>query len=63
MDINALVAQYKWIVDIIAYLCLIGSAIVKVTPTLKDDNFLLPVIQFIGKWIALEKYGPTERPK
>ena len=37
-----------------------ASIIVKLTPTLKDDNFLLPIIKFIGKFIALDKYGPAE---
>lgn len=30
-----------------------ASIIVRLTPTLKDDNFLLPVVKFIGKYIAL----------
>jgi len=42
------------------YLALIGlaSIIVKMTPTLKDDNILKGIISFVGKWIALDKYGP-----
>lgn len=37
-----------------------ASIIVKLTPTLKDDNILLPIVKFIGKYIALDKYGPSE---
>lgn len=41
----------------VAYLCLAASIIVKLTPTLKDDNYFKPIIKFIGKYIALDKYG------
>lgn len=45
---------------ILAVTSVIGTAsiIVKLTPTLKDDNALKSVIKFIGKFIALDKYGP-----
>jgi hypothetical protein len=33
----------------------VASIIVKLTPTLKDDDILLPIIKFIGKYIALKK--------
>ena len=55
--IDYITTNWKNIIDIIAYLCLGASIIVKLTPTLKDDNFLLPIIKFIGKYIALDKYG------
>lgn len=35
-----------------------ASIIVALTPTLKDDDALKAVIKFIGKYIALDKYGP-----
>lgn len=41
-----------------AHLVLFGSIIVKMTPTLKDDNYFKPFIKFVGKYIALDKYGP-----
>lgn len=50
------------IVNIVAYVVTLASLIVKVTPTLKDDNFLLPIVKFIGKYIALNKYAPPNRP-
>ncbi len=40
----------------------VASIIVKLTPTLKDDNILLPIIKFIGKYIALNK-TVTDRPE
>jgi len=46
------------IVSIVAHLVLIGSIIVKFTPTLKDDNYFKGIIKFIGKYVALDKYGP-----
>jgi hypothetical protein len=44
------------------YLAIVGLAswIVKLTPTLKDDNILLWLVKIIGKWIAVDKYGPAE---
>ena len=53
----------KDILEIIAAVVGVASLIVKITPTLKDDNWLLPIIKFIGKYIALDKFGPSERPK
>ena len=52
------------IAELIAAIIGIASLIVKMTPTLKDDSFLLPIIKFIGKFIALDKYGPdaVKRP-
>lgn len=49
-----------WAEVIQIYLAVIGAAslIVKLTPTLKDDDILKKIITFIGKWIAVDKYGP-----
>lgn len=44
--------------DIVAiYLQVIGlaSIIVKLTPTLKDDDVLKGIIRFLGKYIALNR--------
>jgi hypothetical protein len=53
--------QANWveIANVIAYLIAVASIIVKVTPTLKDDNYLKAIVKFIGKYIALDKYGPN----
>jgi hypothetical protein len=50
--------------ELIAAIIGLASIIVKLTPTLADDNALLPIIKFIGKFIALDKYGPdaVKRP-
>jgi hypothetical protein len=57
--------QNHWqdIVNIISYAIALASVIVKLTPTLKDDNALLGVIKFLSKYIALNTPTPTERPK
>jgi hypothetical protein len=44
--------------DIVAiYLSIIGAAsiIVKLTPTLRDDDVLKGIIRFLGKYIALNR--------
>jgi hypothetical protein len=68
MDIGAIIAWFQahW-VDIIAiYTGVVGvaSIIVKLTPTLKDDTFLLSIIKFIAKYLALNTNAPkaSERP-
>jgi hypothetical protein len=50
---------------IFIYSCLvtIASWIVKITPTLKDDAIVLPIIKFLAKYIAVNTNAPTERPK
>ena len=55
--------DWKGILEIIAYVVATASLIVKITPTLKDDNLLLPIVKFLGKFIALDKYGPPKRPE
>jgi len=60
--IDAIVANWKQIAEVIAAVIGLASIIVKLTPTLKDDNILLPIIKFISKFIALNVEKPTERP-
>lgn len=49
--------QLHWTDIVQIYLGIIGvaSIIVKLTPTLKDDNVLLGIVKFIGKYLALNK--------
>lgn len=61
--IDFIVTNWKDIAEGIAAIIGVASVIVRITPTLKDDHFLLGVIKFVGKFLALDKYGPTERPK
>lgn len=60
-----IVEIYMWIhanlgsiTEAIAYIIAGASVIVKMTPTLKDDNALKGIVKFIGKFLALDKYGP-----
>ena len=57
--------QANWanIASTIAYIIAAASIIVKLTPTLKDDNILLGIVKFLSKYIALNTPTPTERPK
>ena len=66
---EGLMALYKGIqanmgivIGAIAHLVLFASVIIKLTPTLKDDNYFKPIVKFIGKYIALDKYSPPKKP-
>jgi len=61
--VNLIKTHWKDVADIIAYLVAVASIIVKLTPTLKDDNYLKPIIKFIGKYLALDKYSPNSGGK
>ena len=65
MDIiNWIVANWGEIAKAIAMIIGVASIIVKITPTLRDDNILLGVIKFLGKYIALNKtVNEADRPK
>ena len=58
--------QTNWVAISSAIASVIGfaSIIVKLTPTIKDDNFLLPIVKFIGNYIALNNsVSDADRPK
>ena len=58
--------QAHWADTIIpGYLALVGLAswVVKLTPTLSDDNWLLTIIKFVAKYLAINTPTPTDRPK
>ena len=61
--IDWIVTNWKSIAEAIAAIIGAASIIVRLTPTLKDDNILLPIVKFLGKFIALNTPTPTERPK
>lgn len=68
IDVMAIVAWFQahWadIASTIAYIIAAASVVVKLTPTLKDDNVLLGIIKFLGKYIALNKnVSDADRPK
>jgi len=68
MDIGAIIT---WSLEnketiVVGYFAIVGLVtwIVQLTPTLKDDNFVLPIIKFLGKYIAANKTVKDEdRPK
>ena len=49
--------QSHWSDIVAVYLQIIGAAsiIVKLTPTLKDDDVLKNIIRFLGKYVALNR--------
>jgi len=61
--LKSIAENWASIAEIIAAIIGVASLIVKMTPTLKDDNFLLPIVKFIGKYIALNTNAPVVRPK
>jgi hypothetical protein len=59
-----IIENWSSVAQIIAAIIGAASIIVKITPTLADDNFLLPIVKFIGKYIALNKtVEDADRPK
>ena len=62
--IEWIVANWASIAETIAAIIGLASIIVKLTPTLSDDNILLPIVKFLGKFIALNKnVEDKDRPK
>jgi len=62
--IEWIIANWGEVAQGIAAIIGVASIIVKLTPTLKDDNILLPIVKFIGKFIALNKtVNEADRPK
>lgn len=55
-------AHWGQLLEAIAAIVGAASVIVKLTPTLKDDNVVLPIVKFVAKYVALNKEKPTERP-
>lgn len=57
MNIQAIIAwvtaNWGQILDFYLKLIGIASVIVKLTPTLKDDDVLKGIVRFVGKYLAL----------
>ena len=53
--VDYLIKNWAEITQAIAAIIGAASVIVKLTPTLKDDNILLPIVKFIGRFVALNK--------
>ena len=54
--------QTNWLTIVQVYLAVVGLAswVVKLTPTLKDDDALKWFIKFIGKYIAVNRGSTVE---
>jgi len=62
--IDYIIKNWTNIAEAIAAIIGAASVLVKLTPTLKDDNFLLPIVKFVGKFVALNKtVNDADRPK
>jgi len=46
---------YQEVIAIYGLLVAVASIIVKLTPTLKDDGFLLKITKFVSTYIALNR--------
>jgi len=53
--VNWVLANKLEVLQLIASVIGVASIIVKLTPTLRDDNILLPIVKFVGKYIALNR--------
>lgn len=62
--VKAIIDNWAKIAEAIAAIIGAASVIVKLTPSLKDDNILLPIVKFLGKYVALNKtVTDAQRPK
>lgn len=50
---NDIISWIDKILEVYALAVVLATAIVRLTPTLKDDNWLLAVVKFLGKYIAI----------
>lgn len=50
-----LMAHYKELLEVVAYVIAATSIVVKLTPTPKDDAVFGKVYSFLSKYIALNK--------
>ena len=53
--INWLKLNWDEIIALYGALVIVASIVVKLTPTLKDDNFLLKTVKFVSKYVALNR--------
>ena len=64
MDIfNWFQMHWQELIAIYTGLVTVASIIVKWTPTLKDDDFLLKIVKWVAKYVALNTNAPTSRPQ
>ena len=53
--INWIKSNYQDLLFIVSGLISVASVVVRLTPTIKDNEILLKVIKFLGKYIALNR--------
>lgn len=58
--IDWIIEHYEDIIFAITSIVTGVSLVVKITPTLKDDNIWLPVVKFLSKYIALNRTTPDD---
>ena len=56
--VNWVTVNKVYLFNLLSGLCFVASVIVKLVPTLDEKNRLKAFIKFLGKYIALDKYGP-----
>jgi len=49
------IQNWDEIVKTIGLMVAAASIIVRLTPSLRDDNILLPIIKILGKYVALDR--------
>lgn len=52
--------NWQEIVQVVTGAVTLASIIVRWTPTIKDNDALLVVIKFLGKWVALNRNEDDE---
>lgn len=60
---NAISANWAGLLEAVAYVVLAASAVIKIFPTLDKNNRILPFIKWVGKYLALEKYAPSDEDR
>jgi len=52
--------NWQGILQVVTGLVTVASIVVRWTPTLKDDTWLLAVVKFLGKYVALNRSTPDD---
>jgi hypothetical protein len=61
-QINWILTHKEELIQIWMAIVTIASIVIKFFPPLKEDNPILPIIKFVGKYIALNTNAPKVRP-
>ena len=55
---DTIMAILGMIIKVCAFVVLIASIIIRSLPTFKEDSSLKPIVKLVGKYLALDRYGP-----